>query len=132
MVIFLDEKIHEKAKKLADQVYKTHGAYKSAFIIKKYKELGGRFEDDNQSHKLTRWLKEKWKDIGHKEYPVYRPTKHVNKNTPLLVSEIDPANLKKQIALKQKLKADGNLPPFHKKAPAKKDTNKKAPQKKAK
>lgn len=121
MVIFLDEKIHEQAKKLADQVYKTHGAYKSAFIIKKYKELGGRFQNDGKPKKLTQWLKEEWKDVGYKEYPVYRPTKHVNKKTPLLVSEIDPANLKKQITLKQKLKGDAKLPPFHKKSPTKKN-----------
>ena len=42
MVIFIDTYLHDKAKQEADKIYNTHGAYKSAFIIKKYKELGGR------------------------------------------------------------------------------------------
>jgi hypothetical protein len=46
---------------------------------------------------------------------VYRPTKRVNKNTPLTIDEIDPANLKEQIALKQLIKGKKNLPPFLKK-----------------
>jgi hypothetical protein len=48
-------------------------------------------------------------------YPVYRPTVRVNKQTPLLVSEIDPKNLKQQIKLKQKIKGEKNLPKFLKK-----------------
>ena len=51
--------------------------------------------------KLKRWILEKWEDIGHKEYPVYRPTIRVNKHTPLTIDEIDKTNLKKQIKQKQ-------------------------------
>ena len=61
-----------------------------------------------------RWFKEEWKDIGNKEYPVYRPTKRIRAKTPLTVSEIDKANLKQQIKLKQKIKGKKNLPPFKK------------------
>jgi hypothetical protein len=43
---------------------------------------------------------------------VYRPTKRVNKTTPLTVQEIEPSNLKKQINLKQKYLGVKNLPPF--------------------
>jgi len=43
---------------------------------------------------------------------VYRPTKRINKKTPLTPDEIDPANLKEQIVLKQKLKGKKNLPSF--------------------
>jgi hypothetical protein len=110
--IFLDEKIYNKVKQLADQTYKTHGAYKSMFIVKKYKELGGTFNKNYTDEKLTQWLKEQWKDIGNKEYPVFRPTKRINKSTPLTVDEIDTKQLKQQIELKQKIKNTGNLPPF--------------------
>lgn len=48
-------------------------------------------------------------------YPVFRPTKKITKETPLLVSEIDKKNLKKQIELKQKIKGSKNLKPFKKK-----------------
>jgi hypothetical protein len=77
-----------------------------------YKKLGGTYKDNNKEHNLERWFREKWSDVGNKEYPVYRPTIRVNKNTPLIVSEIDKKNLKSQIKLKQQIKGDKNLPPF--------------------
>jgi len=107
--------LYEKAKKLADETYKKPSAYKSGFIVKKYKELGGTYSDDKQPKKLKRWFKEEWKDIGNKEYPVYRPTKRITKDTPLTATEIDPKQAKKQIALKQEIKGDANLPPFQEK-----------------
>ncbi len=53
-----------------------------------------------------------WKDVGNKDYPVYRPTKIISKDTPFTINEIDPKNLKKQSKLKQKIKGSKNLPPF--------------------
>ena len=38
-----DKILYEKVKKDANKIYKTHGAYKSAYIVKKYKELGGEY-----------------------------------------------------------------------------------------
>ena len=115
MPIINDKALYEKAKKIADATYKKPSAYKSGFIVKTYKELGGTYSDDKQPKELKRWLKEKWMDVGNMDYPVYRPTVRVNKQTPLLVSEIDPKQLKKQIKLKQKIKGEKNLPPFKKK-----------------
>jgi len=114
MPIPLDKDLYNLAKQEADKIYKKSSAYKSGYIVKKYKELGGRYTNDNKEKKLSRWFKEKWKDIGNKDYPVYRPTKRINKNTPLTKNEIDTKNLKKQISLKQKIKGDKNLPPFQK------------------
>ena len=110
-----DKSLYEKVKKLADKVYEKPSAYKSGFIVKKYKELGGRYSGKKENTGLTNWFKEDWKDVGNKKYPVYRPTIRVNKDTPLTVGEINPVNLKQQIALKQKIKGDANLPPFIKK-----------------
>jgi hypothetical protein len=104
--------LYEKAKKIADETYKKPSAYKSGFIVKKYKELGGTYSDDGKPKELKRWFKEEWKDIGNKEYPVYRPTKRITKDTPLTATEIDPKQAKKQIVLKQEIKGDANLPPF--------------------
>ena len=106
-----DTSLYLKAKKISDKTYKKPSAYKSGFIQKKYKELGGEYKDDGDKP-LKRWFQEKWEDIGDKEYPVYRPTKRISKKTPLTPQEIDPSNLKKQIALKQKIKGEKNLPPF--------------------
>ena len=105
-------KIYAKAKAIADKTYKTHSAFKSGFIVKTYLKLGGTYLPDKKPKTLKRWFTEKWVDVGNKEYPVYRPTVKVSKKTPLLVSEIDPKDLKVKIKDKQKIKDHGNLQPF--------------------
>jgi hypothetical protein len=115
MPIPINKKLYEIAKNEADKIYKKSSAFKSGFIVKRYKEMGGTYKDDGKPKNLKRWYKEKWQDIGNKEYPVFRPTVRINKNTPLTVKEIDKSDLKKQILLKQKLKGDFNLPKFLKK-----------------
>lgn len=110
--MILNPKLYEKARTIVYSQYPKHSAYRSGQLVKKYKELGGQYGGEKPKGNLTAWFKEEWKDIGGKEYPVFRPTKRVNKNTPLTVEEIDPKNLKEQIALKQKIKGDKNLPPF--------------------
>lgn len=107
----LDQAIYDRARAIADETYKKPSAYKSGFIVKKYKELGGRYADDGKQKPLARWYKEKWGSIGG-SYPTYRPTVRVSSKTPLTSSEIDPKNAKKQIALKQRIKGGKNLPPF--------------------
>ena len=120
MPIIDNPKLYEKAKKIADEKYSKPSAYKSGFIVKKYKELGGTYTDDKKPKDLKRWFKEDWKDIGtfdksmsKNHYPVYRPTKRISKETPLLPQEIN--NLSQQIKLKQLIKGTRNLPPFQKK-----------------
>ena len=108
----LNKPLYEKVKKMADNIYKKPSAYKSGYIVKTYKDLGGTYSGVKTKEGLSRWYKEIWRDVGGKEYPVYRPTKRINKNTPLTVSEINPLNLKKQIELKQKIKGKYNLPKF--------------------
>jgi len=115
MVIFKNEKLHNEVKNIADKIYKKNSAYKSGFIIKKYKELGGQFINNDNEKPLKRWFNEQWQDIGNKDYPVYRPTKKINNKTPLLVSEIDKKDLINKINLKQKIKGNKNLSPFKKK-----------------
>jgi hypothetical protein len=107
--------LYEKAKALADSIYDKPSAYKSGFIVKTYKEMGGEYTGKKTKEGLARWYFENWKDVGNKVYPVYRPTKRVSAKTPLTVDEIDPINLRKQIQLKQKIKGTRNLPPFKKK-----------------
>lgn len=115
MPIPANPKLYAEVKKYADSIYSKPSAYKSGFIVKTYKDHGGTYYDDNKPKNLKRWYNERWTDIANKEYPVYRPTKRVSRETPLLPNEIDPYNLKEQILLKQKIKGFYNLPPFHKK-----------------
>jgi hypothetical protein len=113
MVSIIDNpELYEKAKRIVYQEYPKHSAYRSGQLVKRYKEMGGTYSGKKDNSGLTSWFKENWKDIGGLEYPVYRPTKRVNKNTPLTPDEIDPENLLQQILLKQKYKGDKNLPAF--------------------
>jgi hypothetical protein len=110
----IDKNLYEKARQLADKKYEKPSAYKSGFIVKTYKQMGGKYSGDKTKKGLTRWFDEEWTDVGNSTYPVYRPTKRISKETPLLASEIDPKNLQKQIRLKQRIKGNKNLPPFSK------------------
>ena len=112
MPIIVDKELYELAKMYADKIYKKSSAYKSGFIVKLYKELGGRYEDDNKPKALKRWFAEEWQDVGHQAYPVYRPTRRITNDTPLTIDEIDEADLKKQIKRKQIIKGEKNLSPF--------------------
>ena len=112
MAVPINKSLYKAVKEYADIVYDKPSAYKSGFIVKTYKKLGGTYKDNNAEHDLERWFREKWSDVGNKEYPVYRPTKRINKETPLTVNEINKTNLMKQILLKQKIKGKKNLKPF--------------------
>lgn len=108
--------LYEQVKAEADKKYDKPSAYKSGWIVKEYKKRGGTYKGKKDEKKgLTRWYKEEWADIGGKDYPVYRPTKRITKDTPLTASEIDPKQAKKQIKRKQIIKGSKNLPPFQKK-----------------
>jgi len=108
----LNPVLYKKAKEIADNIYKKSSAFKSGFIQKKYKELGGKYIDDGKEQNLTRWFKENWKDIGGKDYPVFRPHKRINNKTPKTYQELNKNELKAQINLKQRIKGLKNLPPF--------------------
>jgi len=108
----INKELYKQVKELADLKYKKPSAYKSAWIVKEYKKRGGEYKGSKPDDGLELWFRSKWQDIGNSDYPVYRPTVKASKNTPLLVSEIDPKNLIKQIKLKQNIKGEKNLPPF--------------------
>jgi len=113
MPIIDNQKLYDYCKREADEKYEKSSAYKSGYIVRLYKSLGGTYTDDNKPKNLQRWYKEAWKDVGGEDYPVYRPTKKISKTkTPLIPSEI--SNLDEQIKLKQQIKGDKNLPPFKK------------------
>jgi hypothetical protein len=112
MPIILNPKLYEAVRKVVYRQYPKHSAYRSGQLVKQYKAEGGEYGGEKPKGGLTSWFKEGWSNIGGKEYPTYRPTKRISKDTPLTVDEIDPKNLREQIALKQKIKGTKNLPPF--------------------
>jgi hypothetical protein len=112
MAIIDNPALYEKAKKIIYKKYEKPSAYRSGALVKLYKEMGGTYTEDKKPKNLKRWFKENWQDIAGLDYPVYRPTKRVDKNTPLLPHEIDFNNLVSQSLLKQTIKGRNNLPPF--------------------
>jgi hypothetical protein len=108
----VNKALYEKVRRMADEKYAKSSAYKSGWVVKTYKSLGGKYSGTKTRQGLTRWYNEKWRDVGNKTYPVLRPTRKVSSKTPLTPNEIPAAKLKKQIALKQIIKGDHNLPPF--------------------
>ena len=98
----LNPKMYEKAKKEADKVYSRHSAYKSMFISKKYKELGGKYKTTKKKSGSTdNWTKEEWIQVipyltkgekivcglDNKKNKVCRPLKRINSNTPIIINE---------------------------------------------
>jgi hypothetical protein len=112
MPLIANPKLYAKAVRIANRTYKTPSAYKSGFIVQTYKRLGGKYINDHKPKTLKRWFREKWGDIGHQGYPVYRPFIRISKKTPLTASEIDPQQARQQIRLKQRYRSKKNLPPF--------------------
>lgn len=112
MAVPIDKELYEKAKAEIYKRYSKPSAYRSGALVKRYKELGGRYKDSPGGKPLKRWFQEDWKDVGDKDYPVYRPTKRVTSKTPLTVQEIDPKNLQQQIDRKQQIRGEENLKPF--------------------
>ena len=116
MPIINDPELYDRVKQHAETIYAKPSAYRSGWIVKTYKSLGGTYSEDNKPKKLKTWFKEKWQNVANvQQYPVLRPTVRVNKSTPLTVPEIDPSNLKKQISFKQKIRGTKNLSPFKEK-----------------
>jgi hypothetical protein len=111
--------LYANVKKSINRIYAKHSAYRSMAYIKEYKRRGGGFIEDAKPRTLTRWLKEKWKDVNPKasasSYPVYRPTVRVSKKTPVTRGELSKGEIAKQSKRKQKIKGTANLKPFAKK-----------------
>jgi hypothetical protein len=118
-MVVLDQRLYDAVKAKADTVFDKNSAYKSMYIQRLYKDLGGRYSDsDEDSSKKTlkpleKWIAEKWENVAKEgQYPVLRPSKRVDSSTPFTISEVDPVDLKKKIKLKQQYKGKKNLPKF--------------------
>jgi hypothetical protein len=98
----MDPDLYKKVKEAIVKRYPKHSVYRSAMIVKKYKELGGRYKGPKpaKSTGLARWFREDWKsDRGMYHYTakssVYRPTKRITSKTPLTFSEITEQELER-------------------------------------
>jgi hypothetical protein len=120
MPIPTNPKLYAQAKEKILKAYGgRHSAFASGAIVKEYKRLGGKYQDDGKEKNLSRWFKEKWIDINpvlgitdDKAYPLFRPTVKINESTPTLAQQVPIKRLKQLSKLKQKYKSDKNLPDF--------------------
>ena len=94
-------KLYEQVK---NEIYKknpVHSAYRSALLVKTYKERGGTYKGkENKSSGLNRWFNEKWTNqrggTGYKnKSDVYRPTVKVNDKTPTTFNELTKKQIEK-------------------------------------
>lgn len=100
----INKDLYKKAKKKADATYKRNSAYKSMFLVKTYKELGGKYKDNKNSNKkdgVSKWRKEGWIQVlpflekGEKiacgsgsNKKGCRPTIKVDSKTPSTINEL--------------------------------------------
>lgn len=99
----INKKLWMRVKREADMVYKKHSAYKSGWIVKRYKELGGKFRRMSKAldaRPLARWFAEDWRNqhgttgYEHKN-DVYRPTRRVTRRTPKTHRELSTRQIKR-------------------------------------
>lgn len=132
----LNKELYVKARKIADKVHERHSAYKSMYISKKYKELGGKYKTEiNKVTKskggVTRWNKERWIQVipylknktiiecgslkpgtKVKDNKVCRPLVRVTKDTPITINELIELIGKQdmlKLAIKKKNDMDGRV-----------------------
>lgn len=119
----LNPKLYKEAKKIADKTYKKPSAYKSMFIVSTYKKLGGKYSGKKTGKGVDRWNREAWIQIipylqsGKKIACGYgddgkgcRPSKRIDKNTPITIQEVVKKHGKeKVIEVAKKKKRNMNL-----------------------
>lgn len=96
-----DKALYEKVKKEIYKKYPKNSAYRSGLLVKEYKKKGGTYEGKKTTKGLTRWYKEEWKnqrgEVGYKgKSDIYRPTKKITKDTPILMSSLSKEKIKKK------------------------------------
>ena len=131
----LNHALYTVVKAEADRIFLSKtSAYKSGWIVKTYKERGGKYATvrDKKTPKttgLTRWFKEKWIDLTRKNkdgtyaecgrdeasisrkgtYPLCRPSIHVNSLSPKTPTELSRKQISNAKIEKQRLKQNGRV-----------------------
>ena len=134
MVEPVDKKLYSRVKALADKKFASKtGIYKSSWIVKEYKRLGGKYKGnkpDSKSPGLKRWYKEKWVDLNRpiknskgkiidykscgrksvktkEKYPLCRPSKRITSGTPRTYKQISKNSI--QRAKREKRRVKGSI-----------------------
>lgn len=107
----INKKLYSEIKEEIKEEYPKNSAYRSALIIKRYKEAGGKIKRGYESN-LDRWFEEEWINVysylkenkivkcGDKNYTkksACRPLKRVSPETPTTLPELLEIYTKKEI-----------------------------------
>ena len=114
MAIPTNKTLYDKVKKDIYEKYPKHSLFRSALIVKKYKELGGEYRDKKQESKIDKWFNQKWVSVNDyyhdnkivpcgssdtqkkfQNYPLCRPLE--------IVKKLSNTQMKKMIDEKNKL-----------------------------
>ena len=117
-----DQELYDSVKKRIYAKNPQHSAYRSAMLVKEYKDAyKTKYKTDKSAYKgvkpksgLLRWFDEKWANQrGETGYTqkgdVYRPTIRINKDTPKTFGELTKTEIAKAVAKK---KATGRVEKF--------------------
>lgn len=113
----IDTELYSEVLSEAKNKFKAFpSAYASAWIVRTYKNRGGRYKGRKSKYGLDKWFKENWVDVcywpkrvacGRKSadspeaYPYCRPTIKVNASTPQTVYELSQGQIKKRCQRKR-------------------------------
>ncbi len=112
----LDKNLYNRVKRETIKKFDVYpSAYANGYLVKRYKELGGRYSSSSSTSgnlksrkksNLKRWYDEKWVDISRKKkrskgyetcgrktsrsgsYPVCRPSVRISSKTPMTVRQM--------------------------------------------
>jgi len=68
MAIPTNKMLYDAVKKDIYEKYPKHSLFRSALIVKKYKELGGEYKEKKKESKLDKWFNEKWISVNDYHY----------------------------------------------------------------
>lgn len=106
-----DKKLYARIKAKIYRDHPVHSAYRSALLVKTYKQAYGRkhdgsaYEGKKPKTGITRWMKEEWRnqrgEVGYKnKNDIYRPTRRVTSKTPKTFQELDNESIKRARRIK--------------------------------
>ena len=130
----IDPALYARVKREAGRVFQEKtSAYRSAWIVRRYQTLGGKFDDKRGTNGgLKRWFAEKWVDLNRRNkadgsfapcgrpasrnagtaYPLCRPTVRVSAKTPLTVSQLSKQGIDAAKRQKAKVRGEGRVSTF--------------------
>lgn len=110
-----DKELYERIKREVFSKNPKNSAYRSALLIKTYKEAYEKKHKSkdayhgkkNERKGIARWMKEDWQtQEGKKTYQkkgdIFRPTKRITKETPTTMGELSTSQITKAITEKRK------------------------------